>query len=407
MRKVDPERYFCSSYQTCRQQFLARVKELRFSGLNVMTADFVLPVRGPNHEPLAIDFVKIWSHNDYTKALILSSGVHGPELFAGSAVQCQVIDDLKSGVLFLPRDTVILLIHAVNPFGAAWLRRTNVRNVDLNRNFVPDFALALSRERMHPQIVKTQNIYRQYPSLFAPKSITALDFPRLSLLSLIWKHGLQSARFAMSTGQRVFPLSLFYGGRALEPETEAVMEKVGEMLFQVGHEVTRVVHIDIHTGVGEFKVQSIVGNHDEDIPMLRKQFGLVSDRPYQGHVLMKGPVEGSIQEGLPRLLKEVKRVNWLGFGLEYGTEDWVRRFLVLRRENFQHFSNSEFEQFVNLEDEEDRKLAKEYVADPAKRKLLRTYNPEDLGWQRAVLRQARVVVKKAVLLLADIPRERL
>lgn len=398
---------FPRSYSLCKERFLACVKTLRFSGLNVLHSAYVLPVKGPNYESLSIDFVKIWAHNDYSKAMIVSSGTHGPELFVGSAIQCQLMMDIKEGKAMLPRDTVLLIIHSVNPFGAAWLRRTNIRNIDLNRNFVPDFRKALEKERMHPQMVKAQNIYRQYPSLFAPKELGWLDFPRISLLNLFLSHGLQSSRFALSTGQRVFPMNLYYGGRSIEPETLAVVHNVEQMLFQVGHQVNQVVHIDIHSGAGEYKEQLIVGSEEEEVKLLQQAYGKVIQGRGRGKVVVKGPVEGAIQEGLPRLLKEVKRVNWMGFGLEYGTEDMLRRFLLLRKENFSHFEFTDFEQFVNLEDQEDRLKAEKYMKQRVKTEILELYAPNEGAWQRSVVKQAREVVKRSLELLSDVPRARL
>jgi len=64
--------------------------------------------------------------------LVLISGTHGIEGFAGSACQAGI---LHAGIE-LPPDTGLLLVHAINPYGFAWGRRVNEDNVDLNRNFV-------------------------------------------------------------------------------------------------------------------------------------------------------------------------------------------------------------------------------------------------------------------------------
>lgn len=202
-------------------------------------------------------------------------------------------------------------------------------------------------------------------------------------------------------------MNLYYGGRSLEPETTAVVQNVEQLLFQVGHQVSRVVHIDVHTGAGEYKEQLIVGSETEDVKVLEQVFGKTIAGIDRGKVTVKGPVEGAIQEGLPRLLKEVKRVNWLGFGLEYGTEDMLRRFLLLRKENFAHFQCSDFEQFVNLEDQDDHSKAQSYLKQSVKAELLELYAPSELSWQRSVLRQAREVLKKALEQLSDVPRARL
>ena len=65
----------------------------------------------------------------------------GVEGFAGSAIQIQFLKE-RIGGPELPRSFGVLLIHALNPYGFAHLRRANECNVDLNRNFV-DFAQPL------------------------------------------------------------------------------------------------------------------------------------------------------------------------------------------------------------------------------------------------------------------------
>jgi len=66
------------------------------------------------------------------RTLLISSGLHGVEGFAGSATQLQFLDKMQ----FPPDDTAVVLFHSLNPYGMAWLRRVNEQNVDLNRNFL-------------------------------------------------------------------------------------------------------------------------------------------------------------------------------------------------------------------------------------------------------------------------------
>jgi hypothetical protein len=71
------------------------------------------------------------------RVLVLISGTHGVEGFCGSAcrtaaVSLSLFDDL-------PSQTAVILIHAINPFGFAFLRRVTEANVDLNRNCVDEF----------------------------------------------------------------------------------------------------------------------------------------------------------------------------------------------------------------------------------------------------------------------------
>src|SRR5213592_2819131 len=70
------------------------------------------------------------------RVLLHSSGLHGVEGFAGSAIQLQLLNSLPS----LPQDAALIVVHVLNPYGMAWLRRFNENNVDLNRNFLGDDA---------------------------------------------------------------------------------------------------------------------------------------------------------------------------------------------------------------------------------------------------------------------------
>src|ERR1051326_4191728 len=65
------------------------------------------------------------------RAFIHSCGVHGVEAFAGSAIQCAWLSANRPSPA---AGDAVVFVHAVNPFGMAWLRRVNAHNVDLNRN---------------------------------------------------------------------------------------------------------------------------------------------------------------------------------------------------------------------------------------------------------------------------------
>ena len=65
--------------------------------------------------------------------MVIISETHGVEGFCGSG--CQVgflVERVYEG---LPKTVGVALVHALNPYGFAWLRRVNEDNVDLNRNF--------------------------------------------------------------------------------------------------------------------------------------------------------------------------------------------------------------------------------------------------------------------------------
>jgi beta-lactamase class A len=60
--------------------------------------------------------------------VVLTSATHGIEGFCGSG--CQIDWLLEGGPTRLPDGVAALIVHAVNPFGFAWLRRVTEENVD-------------------------------------------------------------------------------------------------------------------------------------------------------------------------------------------------------------------------------------------------------------------------------------
>ena len=69
--------------------------------------------------------------------VVHSSGTHGIEGYAGSAIQLAILDTIaKTPTQNRPS---LVLMHAVNPYGMAHYRRFNEQNVDLNRNAIDQF----------------------------------------------------------------------------------------------------------------------------------------------------------------------------------------------------------------------------------------------------------------------------
>jgi hypothetical protein len=88
--------------------------------------------------------------------IIHSSGVHGVEGYLGSAIQIRYIHDLilsqhnkgtRAHDISNYKLQKVLLIHAINPHGMRHHRRTNVNNVDLNRNALSSQEWEVIRKR--------------------------------------------------------------------------------------------------------------------------------------------------------------------------------------------------------------------------------------------------------------------
>ena len=120
-------KYFSPNYVTARTQFRNAVEKAD-GRLNALQLD----AKGPNGEDLTIDIA--WFGAEKPKrVLVHSSGLHGVEAFAGSAIQLQWLDE---GIPSMPEDSALVMVHVLNPFGMSWLRRFNENGVDLNRNFL-------------------------------------------------------------------------------------------------------------------------------------------------------------------------------------------------------------------------------------------------------------------------------
>src|SRR5215831_12834065 len=126
---VEPADQFSSDYRTARERFLRAAEQRRAA----LTAYAIEP-RGARGEELSVDVAYV-GPRDPGVLLVVSSGLHGVEGFAGSAIQHQLLTAQLDG-LALPRAAGLLLVHALNPFGFATLRRVNESNVDLHRNFL-------------------------------------------------------------------------------------------------------------------------------------------------------------------------------------------------------------------------------------------------------------------------------
>ena len=169
-------------------------------------------------------------------AVVVSSGVHGVEGFFGSAIQLAWLSGQTAGEP-PPGDGAVVLIHAVNPYGFARLRRTNEQNVDLNRNFL-DTADAYTGA---PDGYETLDPFlnpASPPSPFEPF--------RLKALWHIRRHGLPALKDAVAGGQYRFPRGLFFGGHGPASSTRIMRQHLAGWLGGA----PRAMHVDLHSGLG-------------------------------------------------------------------------------------------------------------------------------------------------------------
>ena len=120
--------YFSANYAAAREKFRNAA-----TGASAVQARYHNPATGPDGLELSCDTAWLGPRGA-ERVLIVMSGTHGAETFSGSAIQVGL---LQSGIASeIARGTGLLLIHAINPSGFAWVRRVTEGNIDLNRNFI-------------------------------------------------------------------------------------------------------------------------------------------------------------------------------------------------------------------------------------------------------------------------------
>ena len=351
--------YFSSDYTEARKKFLDAAGDI-----DAKIESFKNPNTGPIGEPLYTDVALIGSE-DAKDILVLISGTHGVEGFAGSGIQTGLLhEDIAAN---LKPDMSIVMIHANNPYGFAHLRRFNEDSIDLNRNF-------LDHSQPHP----VNHGYKDLLDAINPKSIS-LWVDIKSRFDLLWyrlKEGKTSLREVISRGQYEYPQGLFYGGQFETWSNKTIREIANRYLSTA----ERVVVIDFHTGLGLFGHGEIILNELEESPSYKRAVEwwgervrtTVSNESVSVHI--KGPLKLAIPDMLPNA--EVTAVS-----LEFGTYPPKKVFWDLRAENWLHHYGGK-----------EHPKAKQIKAD-----LLHAFYPEEDEWKSQVWEQGKEVVRQVLV----------
>ena len=201
-------------------------------------------------EDLTIDWIQAPARERQQKLLTFTTGEHGIEAYVGSAMLRLFLDE------FLPRlnpvETGLLIVHAINPWGMKHRRRTNRANVDLNRNFVLDpGSLDRSFNPCYGRLCPLLNPEGPLRSV----AVGTLAF-WLGLIRCMASLGPGRLAEATLLGQYCFPQGVYYGGEALQEETQVLCALYREHI----RAYEQVVHLDMHTGYGPRYQMSVVNS---------------------------------------------------------------------------------------------------------------------------------------------------
>lgn len=346
---------FPASYRLARQRWLEALAGVACRQLHL---PFACVGCGPEGESLITDTV--WLGEEHARrVLVVIAGTHGIEGFAGSAVQFDLLQLLAAGHVLIPDDTAILLIHALTPWGYAWLRRCDGDGVDLNRNCV-DFSQPLPENDQYQQLrdaLFSENIQHR-------QSILA-EFARI--------HGRIALEKAISGGQYHDPVGPFYGGEAPAHGRLVCEALIGRYALQE----RRLAVVDLHTGLGSYGYGEIICDHPPGgagAAIARHLYGDSVTLPLDG-TSSSVPKRGL----LDYLWHAIMDSQGCFITLEFGTYSTDQLFEVLLRDH---------QLWAKPENAFERQVQSQL--------MLQHFCPNDPAWQEMLLFRARQVIGQAL-----------
>ncbi len=342
--------YFSENYSLARKRF---IDAGTLAGANM--SRFVLEDVGPSGELLSVDIA--WLGNLAPKRVLLhTSGLHGVEGFAGSAIQLKLLENAPRP----PEDSAIIFMHILNPYGMAWLRRYNESNVDLNRNF-----------RFREEAWQVQSdVYQQIHSFLNPESEKLFDSFLLQAAGALTAHKYSTLKQAIAEGQNQFPKGLFYAGKHLEKLPVLYGAWLAESFSLTQH----LFVIDVHTGLGSRCQESLVHKvRATDSARLSKMLG----KSLQQDFVKESGGNTEFRGGHNHLYKQVLPHVEIDFVTqEFGTYPNLFVLQALRDENRYHHY---YDKQPNHE---------------TKRRLKEAFSPAHLEWSHSVVDNGTALFNK-------------
>ena len=287
--------FFSVEYQKAKERFVAAGQ-----AAGAKMDQLTLQALGPGGTSLTIDLATIGDPNA-AKILLHTSGLHGVEGFAGSAIQLAALN----GKMDRPSEVGVVFVHVLNPFGMAWLRRVNENNVDLNRNFLA----------ANSTYSGSDPTYKKLDQFLNHPSSAHWFWPRI--LFNIGRFGFSSVKNAVAQGQYDFPSGLFFGGHSLQEGPQLYRSWLQKNIRSPRF----LVALDVHTGLGRFGEEVLFCYTNHRVPDIGKKPAAVSD-----------PVGYTILGGLQTLTGELfSQAKWVHFTEEFGTYSMTKILRVHTR----------------------------------------------------------------------------
>jgi hypothetical protein len=359
---MDAIDYFSPDYRAARRQFLDAAE-----GAGAAIATYENPAPGPDGKPLYTDAAVLGAPGA-ERVYLACSATHGVEGFCGSGA---MVGWLRAGEFAdLPANTKIVLIHAINPHGFAWLRRVTEDNVDLNRNY-QDFGKALPKSPHYDTLHATLVPEKWDQASLAEAAAQAERFTA--------EHGAKAYQTAVSGGQYSHADGLFYGGSQPAWSNGTFRQIVGQ--FVVG--AAAVAFQDYHTGLGPYGTADLICDAkagSDYAARMRAIYGEGLSSPAMGNST-SAPLTGTVRKVLNEMLGDTELA---GITVEFGTYPLQPVLEALRADNWLHAKG-----------DPDSALGRQIKAHTRQ-----TFYPDEDNWKELVYLRARQVMRRAIAALA-------
>lgn len=306
------DRGLTRTYEESRRRFLTSARD---SGATITS--FPHPLTGMDGGQLAIDVAAL-EPPEASSTLLIVSGTHGVEGFTGSALQHHWLDRLADEA---PAGVRVVLVHAFNPYGFAWVRRVNEDNVDLNRNFIDWSTPPPANED-----------YGGLAHVLVPDTWDDDTQQRttLQLLASADEFGFDHLQEVVSGGQYTHPTGVFYGGSGPVWSHRWLTEHIGELVGGA----QRLCIIDLHTGLGPWGHGELISHEGRGTPGYERGISWWGDvRSMVDGESVSANLSGDWLGSVDAIVPEVTAV-----ALEFGTVDTVTVLQSLRADAVLHAS---------------------------------------------------------------------
>ena len=354
---------FSPDYRAARAKFR---ESARTAGAAL--EEYVNPAAAPPDQDgtLTTD-VALLGPDDARRVMLVNAGTHGVEAFAGSAIQIGFL----AGGPELPDDVRIVLVHAINPHGFAWLRRVTEENVDLNRNFLDHGGTHPANDAydaLHPALC---------PERWDAPALAEMD---RTIEDYVDKNGAFVLQAVVTRGQYRHPDGIFYGGKRPTWSNSTFRDILDKHVTGA----RRGAFIDLHTGLGGYGDAELIGGASPSTPggrRMRDWYGDIVTSPSAG-TSSSAPLVGVIARSVR---EAAKGADVMSATLEFGTYP-VRDVLhALLADNWLHAHG-----------DVESPLGREIKADIRKRLF-----PDEDDWKERVLVQGVEILNRTLKGLGD------